>query len=110
MACDVTSRAELTRTMDRYLPTWKGTAAVALSFLALLLLPAMAPARSNHTSQFTEPVAPQVWAVLSVVVFFCIVANVLALRGRRPDRVAAGVGFILTLLGIWGFVSGSIQV
>jgi hypothetical protein len=96
--------------MDRYLPSWRGAAAVAVSLLALLFIPALAPAKRSSTGAFITPVSSQTWLICGVAMLLCLTAVVLAIRGRIPDRIAAVIGLILTLFSAWDFVYGGIHV
>jgi predicted permease len=82
--------------MSRYLPSWKGFAAVLVSFFATMFIPALLPAKNGHTGKFMAPVSAELWAITAITIVASLALAVFAFRrGTRPDRVAGVLAALL---------------
>src|SRR4051812_1346106 len=96
--------------MSHYLPSLKGWLALILALFASIYLPNVFPARLTSSSTglttFSAPIPLQTWVIASITTAVCLGMSVFAAaRGGTPDRVAAALSALLTIVLIVMFAT-----
>jgi hypothetical protein len=87
--------------MSRYLPRFRGWAALALPIISALVLAFVFPARfieSGVGTWIAEPVTPSAWVLAALLMLLCVGSCVEAFRrGSLPDKIVVFLAAIFTL-------------